>query len=128
MEYLKLSIEFLVIFIILYIIYYLFFIRKCKKNRDYVPTEVNLILIIHKIDAKKINLYEMVKVVSFVTVLVLSLVITIVSESFNSSVLSILIGSVFTIIIALISYRIIGNHYKRISETNKKENKSKKST
>lgn len=125
MDYLKILVEFIVIFIFLYLLYYFFIIKKCKNNNGYVPVEVNLILIIHKIDYKKINLYQMVKVVSIVTVIVISLVVTIVSNSFSNSILSILIGTVMSLLIAIVSYRIIGNYYERKSKIFSKKTKSK---
>ena len=127
MNYLKITIEFFIIFFFVYIIYYFFVVRKCKKNENHVSMEVGLILSIHNIDPKKINLYQMVKVVSLVTVIVLSIVITMVSESFNNFYLAILIGSIMAILIALVSYRIIGNHYERKCQENTKiENFKKK--
>ncbi len=126
MNYLKITIEFFIIFFFVYIIYYFFVVRKCKKNENHVPMEVGLILSIHNIDPKKINLYQMVKVVSLITVIVLSIVITMVSESFNNFYLAILIGSIMSILIALVSYRIIGNHYERKCQENTKIENSKK--
>ncbi len=115
----KIIIEFLILFIILYTLYYLFIIKKCKKKKKNAPIEVNIILFLHQIDAKKINLYQMIKVVGFTTVGILSFVITLVFNVFkNSTILSIIIGSIVSIIMALICYTIIGNYYERVSRKN----------
>lgn len=112
MNYLKMGIVFVGSFIILYLIYYFFIIKKCKKNKKYVPVEVNLILLRYRIDIKKIDLYKMIKNVSFITVFILSMVITIVLEFSLNSVISMFIATIFSVLIALVSYEIIGRHYK----------------
>ena len=111
MNIIKLIIEFIVIFTIIFLIYYFFIIKKCQKDKKSVPAEVNLIILKHKIDVKKIDLYQMTKVVSIVTVTILSIVITIVNESFNNNIVALLVGTLISIMIALIAYHIIGNIY-----------------
>lgn len=115
MNYLRVGVVFVVSFIILYLIYYFFIIKKCKKNKNYVPVEVNLILYKFKIDFKKINLYNMIKVVSLVTVLVLSLVITIVLELSLNTVLSLFLATLISLLIVFCCYEIIGRYYKNKS-------------
>lgn len=112
MNYLKIGIVFVVSFVILYLIYYFFIIKKCKKNKNYVPVEVNLILLRYRIDIKKIDLYKMVKNVSFITVFILSMVITIVLEFSLNTVISMFMATLFSVLIALSCYEIIGRHYK----------------
>lgn len=119
----KVLIEFLVTFIVIYLFYYFFIIRKCKKNKNIVPAEVNLILSIYKIDVKKINVYEMIKVVSLVTTMILALIITIISEFFDSTIILLFFGTVISVLIAIIIYRIIGRYYEKqsLSDKNKKK-------
>ena len=112
MNYLKIGIVFIVSFTILFLIYYFFIIKKCKKNKKYVPVEVNLILLRYKIDVKKIDLYKMIKNVSFITVFILSVVITIVLEFSLNTVFSMFIATIFSVFLALSCYEIIGRHYK----------------
>lgn len=115
MNYLKMGIVFIICFIILYLIYYFFIIRKCKNKQNYVPVEVNLILMRFKINVKKIDLYKMIKVVSFITVLILSIVITFVLEISSNAVLSLFLATIVSILIALICYEFVGRYYKRKS-------------
>ena len=120
MDLKKVIIEFIITFIIIYLFYYFFVIRKCKKNKKVVPPEVNIILSLYKIDINKINLYQMIKVVSVVTTFVLSITITIMWNLFNSTVILLIFGSLLSVIIAFICYGIIGRVFEKAS---KKQNK-----
>lgn len=115
MNYTKILIEFILTFILLYIIYYFFVIKKCKKNKNYVPAEVNIILVLHKIDYKKINLFQMINIVSLVTITILSLIITLISNFFSNAILVIIFGTIVSILVAIICYNYIGRYYKRQS-------------
>lgn len=112
-------IEFIITFAIVYAFYYFFIIRKCQKNKRNVPAEVNLILIMYKIDHKKINIMQMIKVVSFVTTLILSIIITLISTFFESTIIILIFGTLMSLLVAIICYRFIGVHYKRISDEKK---------
>ena len=109
-------IQFLITFIIIYLIYYFFVIRKCKKTLKYAPVEVNLILTRYNIDVKKINLYGMIKVVSFVTSLILSVTITLITAFFDSTIISIIFGTLISVLVAIIVYNIIGRIYEKKSK------------
>ena len=115
MDITKVLIEFIATFAIIYIIYYLVVIRKCKKNNKIVPSEVNLILSFYKIDIKKIDLYQMIKVVSFVTTLIISIIITAIGIFFNSTIIILIFGALISILVAIICYRIIGRYYEKKS-------------
>ena len=116
MNIVRVLIEFLITFIVIYLFYYFFIIRKCKKNKKIVPVEVNLILLIYKIDIKKINLYQMIKIVSLATTLVISIIITIISKFFNSTIILLLFGSLISVLVAIILYQIIGRYYLKKSQ------------
>ena len=111
----KVLIEFLIIFIVVYGFYYFFIIKKCKKDKKVVPAEVNLILSIYKIDVEKIDLYKMIKVVSLVTTIILSLIITIISEFFDNTIILLVFGTLISVLVAIICYRFIGKYYEKIS-------------
>jgi hypothetical protein len=113
MDYLQVLIEFVITFAVIYLIYYFFVIKKCKDNKKIAPTEVNIILSLYKIDVKKINLYQMIKVVSLVTVTVLSTIITIIYRFFNSTIILLVFGTLISVIVAFICYQIIGRHYEK---------------
>lgn len=120
MDYKRLLLEFTITFIILYLIYYFFIIRKCKKDKNYVPVEVNLILILHKIDYKKIDIYKMVKIVSVVSTFIIALIITLISNFFNNTIIVLIFGTLVSVVIAFICYNLIGNYFKKKSFEKKK--------
>ena len=115
----KVLIEFIITFIVVYLFYYVFVIRKCKQNKKIAPTEVNLILSFYKIDINKINLYQMIKVVSLVTTIILSIIITIISEFFNNTIILLVFGTLISVLVAIICYRIIGRYYEKKSKSTK---------
>ena len=118
----KFLIEFGVMFLIVFLIYYFFIIRKCKKNKNYVPAEVNLIIIKHKINPNKIDLYKLVKVTSFVSILIITFTVCVISSLFNNTkILSIIISSIASILIAIICYDFIGKYYKKKSDNVEKK-------
>ena len=118
MDIKKVLIEYVITFVIIYLIYYLIVIRKCKKDKKMVPTEVNLILGFYKIDLKKINVYQMVKVVSLVTTFIISTIITIISVFFDSTLIILVFGTLISLLVAVICYRIIGSYYEKQSNKN----------
>lgn len=125
MDIKKVLIEFAVTFIIVYVIYYLLVMKKCKKNRKLVPTEVSLILSFYKIDIKKIDTYQITKVVSIVTSFIISIIITVIGVFFDSTIILLIFGTLISIIVAIIFYRIIGRYYEKKSNEKviKKNNK-----
>ena len=125
MDIKKVLIEFAITFIIVYVIYYLLVMKKCKKNRKLVPTEVSLILSFYKIDIKKIDTYQITKVVSIVTSFIISIIITVIGVFFDSTIILLIFGTLISIIVAIIFYRIIGRYYEKKSNEKviKKNNK-----
>ena len=119
----KVLIEFGITFVIVFVFYYFFIIRKCKKDKKIVPVEVNLILSVYKIDAERINLYQMIKVVSLTTTIILSIIITIISEFFNNTIILLIFCTLISVLVAIIIYRIIGRYYQKKSISNSKNSK-----
>lgn len=120
MDIKKVLIEFAITFIIVYVIYYLLVMKKCKKNRKLVPTEVSLILSFYKIDIKKIDTYQMTKVVSIVTSFIISIIITVIGVFFDSTIILLIFGTLISIVVAIIFYGIIGRYYEKKSNKKKK--------
>ena len=116
MDIIKVLIEFVVYFLVVYLFYYVFIIRKCKKDKKLVPVEVNLILSMYDIDIKKIDVLQMVNLVSLVTTFVISLIITLIGVFFENRIILLIFGTLISVIIAFILYRLIGKHYEKISK------------
>ena len=120
MDIKKVLIEFVITFIVVYVIYYFLVIKKCRKDKKVVPTEVSLILTFYQIDVKKIDMYQMIKVVSVVTTLIISIIITIISVFFNNTIILLIFGTLLSVALAFICYRIIGRYYEKKSTKKKK--------
>ena len=118
MDIKKVLIEFVITFVIVYLLYYFLVLKRCKKNKKIVPNEVNLILSFYKIDIKKIDTYQMTKVVSVVTTLIISIIITIIGVFFDSTIILLIFGTLVSIVVAIIFYGIIGRYYEK--KNNKK--------
>ncbi len=117
MDILKVLLEFIITFIIVYAFYYFFIIKKCKKNKKTVPAEVNIILSLYQIDYKKIDILKMTKVVSLVTTAIIAIIVTLIDTFFNSTIIVLLFGTILSVVVAIICYRMIGKHYKKISDS-----------
>ena len=121
MDVKKVLIEFIITFVIVYLIYFFLVIKKCRKDKKVVPTEVNLILSFYKIDIKKINVNQMVNVVSIVTTFIISIIITSISIFFDNTLILLIFGTLISVVVAIICYGIIGRYYERQSNKKKKK-------
>lgn len=126
MDVKKVLLEFVITFVLVYLTYYLLVIRKCRKNKGLVPTEITLILSFYEIDIEKIDLNKMIKVVSFVTTCILSIIITSIGIFFDSTIIVLVFGTAMSILVAIICYRIIGSYYEKQSKKSKKTKKGSK--
>ncbi len=125
MNIMRVFIELLITFIIVYLLYYFFIINKHKKNKEMVPTEVILIMSLYKIDPKQIDLYKMIKLVSLVSCGTIAIVITLMSNFFNNTIILLLFGTLVSVVLAFIFYGMIGRHFEKKC-FNLKNNKLKK--
>ena len=113
-EIFKFLIEFVVTFIVIYLIYYFVIIRKNKTyDPNYVPVEVNFILLKHKIDIKTINYRKMLIWISLVTSFNMSLFATIIFRLVENVYLGILISLLIIVPLSLIGYNFIGRHFEK---------------
>jgi len=120
MDIIRIIAESIITFLVIFIFYYFLIIKKCKKDKHYVSTEVNLILILYRIDYKKIDLLQMTKVVCLVNSIGLSLVISFISIFKEKMIILLLLGTVIAVILMLIIYSFIGNYYRNKSLVKKK--------
>lgn len=113
MDYIKIGIEFIITFLLILIFYYFFSIRKYKKDNNFIPTEVSLIIIRNHLDKKKIDVYKMIKVVSVLTSIILAISTTLMINLSNNIFISILVGVSLSVVLAIIVYGFIGNSFKK---------------
>ena len=123
MDFLKIIIEFTLTFLVIWLIYYFLIIKKCKKNKQYVPAEVNLILYLYQINYQKIDIYKMTKVVSLITTTILAVIITLMSNFFHNKIIVLIFGTIISVLVAIIVYGYVGKYYK--SKENQKRKKQK---
>ncbi len=113
MDFVKLGIEFLIIFLLILTFYYFFSIRKYKKDNNFIPTEVSLIIAKNKLDIKKIDVYKMIKTVCLLTSIILAVSTTLMIYLSSNILVSILVGVSLSLVLAIIVYGFIGNSYKK---------------
>lgn len=118
MNYLKLLIDFFIFFVGTFLIYYFAVIRKSKKFNGLVPVEVNLILLRHPLDLKKINYYKFMWILSLTTSFNMALSLSICFNIFSNIFLVILISFVGLIPLTYFSYNIIGNYFEKNNKKN----------
>ena len=126
MNIVKVLIEFLITFIILFGIYYFFIIRKCKNKKDYVSQEVNLILVVYRINYHNINVKQMCYLVSIVTALVLASAITFISYWNSNLIVALLLATLVSLLCLFIIYSFIGKYYLKKSKEEEKKIANKK--
>ena len=119
MDILKILIEFIITFCLIYTFYYFFVIRKYRIDNHNIPIEVNIILVKNKIDSKKINLYKMIKFVSVLTSLILSLSVILMSHLSKNIIISVIVGVSLSIVLSIIIYSFVGRYYKNMENKNK---------
>ena len=110
----------------IYIIYYFLFIRKTK--RDYkIPSEVQYLIALYKLDTKLFSYQRFVRVVGMVTSFDIALVATMVAN-IDGSIWQILFGFVIVVPVMVISFMLLGKFYqkKEIKDNSKELEKEKK--
>jgi len=104
---------FLVFYVILIALYY-FFIK--RKNKEYdpnkIPIEVKYLILKYKIDINKINYKKLITTICFISPLVISITLSVVS-TISKLYLQILFSIILLIPLILISYHIVGKHYQK---------------
>lgn len=108
-------IEFVLTFLVVYLIYFFVIIRKNKEfDPNHVPVEVNLILMKHKINMKKINYRKMLVLVSLVSSLAIALIVTLTFRYIENVFLGIFISLLILVPITLFGYNEIGKYFAKI--------------
>ena len=105
---------FLLTFVFVFILYQIFIVRKAKKKgkKFKEPIEITYLVNRYKLDLKKVNYKKLLRVISIVSSLDISLVVTIIML-INNFVLEIIVGFISTLVIILLSYHIVYLVYKK---------------
>lgn len=117
MEYIS---YFIFDFILIFIIYYFFCIRKTSRNTK-MPSEVQYLIAVYKLDINKFSYRKFVYVVGIITSIDISLVATIVTKV-DKMFWQILIGFLVVVPVVILSFMFLGKFYqKKETKDNSKE-------
>ena len=105
---------FLLTFVFVFILYQIFIVRKAKKKgkKFKEPIEITYLVNRYKLDLKKVNYKKLLRVISIVSSLDISLVVTIIML-INNFALEIIVGFISTLVIILLSYHLVYLVYKK---------------
>jgi len=110
--YVRVLIEYLLVFLLLFIVHYIFVVRKNKKyNKDKVPLELLYLVRIYGLNIKKINYKKFVWIYSLINTFIISTVYIIIFYLLNNLILQIVIGVVLLILFIIICYGLLGRYY-----------------
>ena len=106
--------EYVIVFLLVFVINYFLFIRKKKRyNKKKVPVELAYLLLVYKIDVKKINYKRFVWIYSLVNTFIVSTVYMIVMYLAEGIVWQLIVGIILLILLTIICYGIMGRIYER---------------
>lgn len=122
MEYLS---WFIFSFVLIYIIYYVFCIRKTRRGVK-VPSEVQCLISLYKLDVHKFSYRKFVYIVGLVTSFDIAIVASIVSKV-EGMVWQILFGFVAVVPVVVLSFIFLGKYYqnKQLQDNSKELEKEK---
>ena len=106
--------EYVIVFLLVFVINYFLFIRKKKRyNKKKVPVELAYLLLVYKIDVKKINYKRFVWIYSLVNTFIVSTVYMIVMYLVEGIVWQLIVGIILLVLLTIICYGIMGRVYER---------------
>ncbi len=103
---------FIMTYLIVYTLYYVFSIRKVKKNKNKLPVEVQYLLIKYKIDIDKIKYKNLLRFIALVGSFDIAVIVTVVLN-LDGYILPFIVSFILAIPLIFVSFKIIGNYYKR---------------
>lgn len=110
--YLRVLVEYAIVFVFVFILTYILFIRKNKKyNKNNVPIELLYLVKIYDLDIKKINYKKFVWIYSLINTFIISTVYILITYLLESLILQIIIGIILLILFIIICYGLLGRYY-----------------
>lgn len=104
---------FILTFLLVFVLYQLFIIRRAKsKKKKREPFEVTYLVTKYKLDLKKVNYKNLLRVISLVSSFDIALIVTIILLC-NNFILEIVIGFISMLVIILVSYHLVYLVYKK---------------
>ena len=110
--YLRVCVEYLLVFLGVFIISYILFIRKNKKyNKNKVPIELLYLVKVYNLDIKKIDYRKFIWIYSFVNTFIISTVYILITYLVDNLILQMIIGIILLILFIIVCYGLIGRYY-----------------
>ncbi len=104
---------FLISFVLVFLLYQIFIVRRAKsKKNPKEPFEVTYLVSKYKLDLKKVNYKNLLRVISIVSSFDIALVVSII-VLLKSFILEIIVGFISILVIILVSYHLIYLIYKK---------------
>ena len=104
---------FLISFVLVFLLYQIFIVRRAKsKKNPKEPFEVTYLVLKYKLDLKKVNYKNLLRVISIVSSFDIALVVSII-VLLKSFILEIIVGFISILVIILVSYHLIYLIYKK---------------
>ena len=110
--YLKIILEYLLVFIAVFIVNYLLFVKKNKRlNKNKVPLELLYLVRVYDLDIKKIKYKKFVWTYSLINTFIISTVYIIITYLLDKLIMQITIGVILLVLFIIICYGLLGRYY-----------------
>lgn len=110
--YLRVLVEYFLVFIGVFIITYILFIRKNKKyDKNKVPVELLYLVKLYNLNIKKINYKKFVWIYSLINTFIITTVYILITYLLDNLIMQIIIGVVLLILLIIICYGLLGRCY-----------------
>lgn len=110
--YIRVLVEYVIVFVVLFILHYFLFVRKNKKyDKNKVPLELLYLVRLYNLNIKKINYKNFVWIYSLINTFIIATVYIIISYLLEKLILQIIIGIVLLILFIIICYGLLGRYY-----------------
>lgn len=104
---------FILTFLFVFIVYELFFVRKCKKNKELKqPVEVQYLVNKYHLDLNKLKYKRLLNLICVVSAFDIALVVTAISF-IKQFYFQLAVGFVLIFMLIFVSYAIVGNYYRK---------------
>ena len=107
-------IEYVIVFLIMIIFNYFVFVRKKKKlDKKKIPVELAYLVVLYKLDVKKINYKKFLWTYSIINAFIVATIYIIVLYLVEGFIWQLIIGAVLLFLLIIICYGLLGRHYQK---------------
>lgn len=110
--YLRILIEYLIVFLGVFIVNYILFVRKNKKyNKNKVPIELLYLVKLYNLDISEINYKKFIWIYSLINTFIISTVYILITYLLENLILQIIIGVILLVLFIIVCYGLLGRYY-----------------